>query len=80
MSSTAGPGGDYTAIIAQVVTFGPTDTEQFVLVSTQSDSTVEGDERFTAVLSNPSERITLRNPTATVDIIEEVCKYAMNLQ
>ncbi len=43
-----------------------------VSVSATSDSTIEGTEHFSAQLSNPSpsDRVTLANPNANVDIVE----------
>ena len=61
---------DYTAIINQVVTFQPGDTEQFVLFNSSTDDVVEGTEMLTSFLSNPSTGVTLGNDTATIRITD----------
>ena len=56
--------------INQVVTFQPGDTEQFVTFTSRNDTTVEGTEMLTAVLSNPSTGVTLGQDTATISIVD----------
>ena len=43
--------------------------------STESDSTVEGTETFSAIISNAPARVSLGASTATVDITEQ-CEYS----
>jgi len=61
--------------INQVVTFQPGDTEQFVTFTSNTDTTVEGTEMLTAVLSNPSAGATLGNDTATISIMDVGGEY-----
>jgi len=54
-----------------VVTFQPGDTEQFVTFTSNTDTTVEGTEMLTAVLSNPSTGATLGpQDTANISIMD----------
>ena len=55
------------------VTFAPEQTEQVVLLITIPDSTVEGNETLSAVLSNPSEGVTILQETANITIAEDAC-------
>jgi len=65
---------DYTSITAVNVTFAPEQTEQLVLLITIPDSTVEGRETLSAVLSDASEGVTIRQETANITIKEDTCK------
>ena len=65
---------DYTSISAQNVTFTPNQSEQFVLLRTIADSTVEGRETLSAVLSDGSEGVTIGQETANITITEDTCK------
>ena len=65
---------DYTFISAQNVTFTPNQSEQFVLLRTIPDSTVEGRETLSAVLSDGSEGVTIGQETANITITEDTCK------
>ena len=56
------------------MTFAPNENVVFVDFTTLSDATAEGTETFSAVLSNPPERVTIGASTATVDITEEDCE------
>lgn len=49
---TATAPGDYTPAVSQVVTFAPGVSSQTVSVATATDNVAEGDETFTATLSN----------------------------
>lgn len=49
---TATGGTDYTSAVSQVVTFAPGVSSQTVSVATATDNIAEGDETFTATLSN----------------------------
>ena len=55
------------------VTFAPEQNEQFVLLNTIPDSTVEGRETLTAVLSDASEGVTIQQATANITITEDAC-------
>ena len=55
------------------VTFAPEQSEQFVLISTIPDSTVEGNESLSAVLSDASEGVTIQQATADITITEDAC-------
>ena len=65
---------DYTSIPAVNVTFAPEQTEQLVLLTTIPDSTVEGRESLSAVLSDASAGVTIRRETANITITEDTCK------
>jgi len=56
--------------VNQVVTFQPGDTEQFVTFTSNTDTTVEGTEMLTALLSNSAEGVSLGNDTATISIVD----------
>ena len=56
------------------VTFAPEQNEQLVLLVTIPDSTVEGRESLSAVLSNASAGVTIRQETANITITEDTCK------
>jgi len=56
------------------VTFAPEQTEQLVLLITIPDSTVEGRETLSAVLSDASAGVTIRQETANITITEDTCK------
>ena len=72
---------DYNPISSFDVTFAPNENVVFVEFTTLSNAIVEGTETFSAVLSNPPERVTIGTSTATVNIIETrrecvvVCVY-----
>ena len=68
---------DYTSISAQNVTFTPNQSEQFVLLRTIADSTVEGRETLFAVLSDGSEGVTIGQETANITITEDTCKLSL---
>jgi hypothetical protein len=53
LDGTAKSATDYTAIANQTVTFAAGETEKTVTVTVQNDHLTEGDETFTAVLSDP---------------------------
>ena len=59
--------GDYTAT-TQVVTFSPGQTTQTISVPTATDTLVEDDEVFQAVLSLVSANVMLQDETATATI------------
>ena len=65
---------DYTSISAQNVTFAPNQSEQFVQLRTVADSTVEGRESLSAVLSDSSEGVTIGQETANITITEDACR------
>ena len=65
---------DYTSISAQNVTFAPNQSEQFVQLRTVADSTVEGRESLSSVLSDGSEGVTIGQETANVTITEDACR------
>ena len=65
---------DYASISAQNVTFAPNQSEQFVLLRTIADSTVEGRETLSAVLSDGSEGVTIGRETANITITEDTCR------
>ena len=67
---------DYSSISAQNVTFTPNQSEQFVLLRTIADSTVEGRETLSAVLSDGSEGVTIGQETANITITEDSCKLS----
>jgi len=53
------------------MTFQPGDTDQFVQFTSSTDTTVEGTEMLTAVLSNPSTGATLGpQDTANISIMD----------
>ena len=54
MDNTATAGSDYVAVPTTMLTFPPGTTVQTFTVVITGDTIVEGDERFTATLSNPS--------------------------
>jgi chitinase len=51
---TASAGSDYTALPATTLTFGANETSKSVAVAIVGDTTVESNETFTVVLSNPT--------------------------
>ena len=65
---------DYTSISTQNVTFAPNQSEQFVLLRTFPDSTVEGRETLSAILTDASEGVTIGQGTANITITEDTCK------
>ena len=65
---------DYASISAQNVTFAPNQSEQFVQLRTVADSTVEGRESLSAVLSDGSEGVTIGQETANITITEDACR------
>ena len=65
---------DYASISAQNVTFAPNQSEQFVQLRTVADSTVEGRETLSAVLSDGSEGVTIGQETANITITEDACR------
>ena len=61
------------------MTFQPRDTEQFVPFTSSTDTTVEGTEMLTAVLSNSSTRATIgQHHTATINITDVRGEYSVN--
>jgi len=74
VDGTAMAPSDYTSISAVRVTFAPEQNEQLVLLVTIPDSTVEGRESLSAVLSNASAGVTIRQETANITITEDTCK------
>ena len=65
---------DYTSISTQNVTFAPNQSEQFVLLRTFPDSTVEGRETLSAVLTDASDGVTIGQGIANITITEDTCK------
>ena len=43
---------------------------------TESDSTIEGPETFSAIISNAPARVSFGASISTVDITEEQCEYS----
>ena len=70
---------DYTSISAQNITFAPNQSEQFVLLRTVPDSTVEGMETLSALLSDASGGVTIGQETANITITEDTCKLSFVL-
>ena len=70
---------DYTSISTQNVTFAPNQSEQFVLLRTFPDSTVEGRETLSAVLTDASEGVTIGQGIANITITEDTCKSSFVL-
>ena len=66
---TATNGSDYVSA-SGTVTFAPGETEQFITVTVNGDTDVEGDEAFSVSLSNAINAVIAR-ATATGTIIEE---------
>ena len=67
---------DYTGVTT-VVTFAPGETIKIVNVSTIDDDSSESTESFTATLSNanPSNVVTITQPTATINIADNDRKF-----
>ena len=53
------------------MTFAPDETEKRVTIQTATDNVFEGTEKFTAVLTSSSDRVTITEDTADVSIIEK---------
>jgi hypothetical protein len=71
---TATENQDYT-LIAGTLTFNPGDSVQYITVSLQDDSDIEGNETFFVNLSNVTGGAVLDQSTATVTIAENNEKY-----
>src|SRR5262249_15570514 len=67
---TATAGKDYTAQ-SGTVTFAPGQTSRLILLTTNFDSTQDGNEAFSVQLSNPAGA-TIGNGTADVSIVDPV--------
>ena len=66
-------GSDFSPLINEEITFGPSETIKFVMVPITQDNTFEGEESFTAVLSpvpGTSGVEIGRQGTATTTIID----------
>ena len=69
--------GDYSTVVSQSVTFGPSDTLLSVTVPINDDSVYELDEMFTAVLTTTDPGVVLFNDTATATITDDDGKFTM---
>ena len=68
-SGSASAGSDFTAVSTRV-TFSPGSTSAQVSISILDDSTPEGDEMFSVILSSPSPDAVLAPPTTATVLIE----------
>ncbi len=69
-NGTALAGQDYVAQ-SGTLTFAPGVTQQNILVAVTGDATVEGNETFTVILSDPSEGASILDGSATGTIIND---------
>ena len=52
------------------LTFAPDETEKRLTIQTTADNVLEGTEKFTAVLTSTSDRVTITEDTADISIVE----------
>jgi glucose/arabinose dehydrogenase len=69
-------GTDYFAQ-SGTVTFTPGQTAREILLATQEDSVLDGNETFSVRLSNPTGGATLANGTATVTVVDPTHSFAV---
>ena len=60
---------DYTGKTVQL-TFAPGETNKRVTIQTTADNVLEGTEKLSAVLTSPSDRVTITEDTADISIVE----------
>jgi streptogramin lyase len=74
-SATAG--NDYFAQ-SGTVTFAPGQTSRRVLLATQEEGVLDGNETFSVQLSNPTGGATIATGTATVTIVDPVRQFSLS--
>jgi DNA-binding beta-propeller fold protein YncE len=70
-------GTDYYAQ-SGVVTFAPGQTSRLILLGTQEEARLDGNETFSVQLSNPTGGATIAAGTATVTIVDPVRQFAVS--
>jgi sugar lactone lactonase YvrE len=73
---TATAGKDYYAQ-SGTVTFAPGQTSREILLATQEDPVLDGNETFSVQLSNPTGGATIATGTATVTIVDPTRSFAV---
>jgi glucose/arabinose dehydrogenase len=74
---SARAGTDYFAQ-SGTVTFAPGQTSRRVLLATQEEPVLDGNETFSVQLSNPTGRVTIATDTATVTIVDPVRQFSIS--
>jgi DNA-binding beta-propeller fold protein YncE len=76
VDGTATAGKDYDGQ-SGTVTFAPGQTSREILLATQEDAVLDGNETFSVQLSSPTGGSTIANGTATVTIVDPTRSFAV---